>query len=249
MLIVCDQEQKVVARIKANPGYIFQRTMVTTANEMSQLFKHIKRISPQLIRLSINYPAINDSFHTLNEENSMDIESIVESYNARSLQNKDTKVSKSLFIAPVTSELPSDGVLNYVTIESVFDLNSVPDRSVVLIRDDQTAIVKCIAENAGVFDLKFATLTGLPTADYTVAFEEAVWAFDKVAYAPFISELRVAGEIEEQLASQNRTVHEIEKEKYTRKTGDVKAHSDFKIVAIPDDHDFLATSDNSDFRI
>jgi len=139
---------------------------------------------------------------------------------------------KVIFVAPSPDVIPDDGVLAYTTIESIFDIKNVPDRSVILIRPDQLEIISCISEHTTIFNIQLATLTGVPNADYSIAFDEATWRFDKVAYAPFISELRIAGEIEEQLAAQKRTLHDEEKLKYTRKTGEVKEHSDFKIERI-----------------
>lgn len=179
----------------------------------------------------------------------MDIENVVESYNKRSLANTKTEVSKTLFVAPSPDELPDDGVLEYVTVETIFDLKTVPDRSVVLVREEQLEMIRCIAENSTVFDLKFATLTGLPGANYSVSFDEATWAFDKVAYAPFISELRVAGEIESQLEAQNRTVHDVEREKYTRKTGEVKAHTNFSLARSSDDITDFDTAEDTEFKL
>lgn len=163
----------------------------------------------------------------------MNLEDIVEAYDRKHGQKIGVdEVHKTLFVCPAGDELPSDGVLNYVTIETVFDLANVPDRSVVVIRPDQLGILKCVAENTTVFKLDVRVLTGLPGAAYGTEFEAATWAFEKVAYAPFISELRVASEIESQLAAQSQSQHDAEKERYSRKDGSVKEHRDFTVASV-----------------
>jgi len=249
MLIVSNSTQEVIAKMRIKPGFLLSRTLVATSGEIGPIFRALRDIPQHLFEVEINYPKVNHVFHLFNKGNFMDIENIVENYEARNKRMKVIEPSKTLFVAPAPDEVPNDGVLAYTTIESIFDIRDVPDRTVMLMRPDQLGILQCISENTPVFDVQLATLTGLPGASYTVTFDEATWAFDKVAYAPFISELRVAGEIEEQLAAQKRTIHDEEKAKYTRKTGEVKEHSNFKLAKIGSDNIDDDLGDDDDMRL
>lgn len=161
----------------------------------------------------------------------MNLEDIVGSYDHEQ-QLKTVKTpdnGKVLYVAPSTDELPDDGVLVYSTIESLYDLSSIAERSVVLFRFDQVGLLACIAANSVYTEVSLSTLTGLPGADYSTVFNEATWRLPAVAYAPFIAELRLAGQIDEQLNAQKATQYDDEKRTYTRKSGAVKPHSDFKL--------------------
>lgn len=165
----------------------------------------------------------------------MNLDEVIAASETRHTPVKKVEPPKTVFIAPYTEDLPDDGVLSYTTIESVYDLKSIPDRSVVMLRDDQTALMKCVADNRALFALELVTLTGLPAANYSASFDEVTWAFNKVAYAPFISELRLASEIADQLDSQNKTPYAREKEAYTRKTGEVKQMTAFDVSPVDSD--------------
>lgn len=232
MLIICDDNQRVIAYIKATPKLVSYGNVVSRSKDFKEVFDLLKRVPPQLATIEVNYPLVGSDFIQLNSGKQMDIENIV---GLQERKDADEEADKTLFIAPSPDELPSDGVLFYATIETIYDIGSVPDRSVILVRDDQTELVRCIADNTKLFGVKLTTLTGLPSANYSVAFDEATWAFDKVAYAPFISDLRVAGEIESQLEAQNRTQYDVEKASYTRKTGEVKEFKDFTSATVEDD--------------
>jgi len=136
-------------------------------------------------------------------------------------------VNKELFIYPATDELPNDGLLTFQTVETVYDLKGVPDRAAIAIRTEQVAMISLVAANNNVFGVTLRVLTGVPGAEYTIDFESAVYALEKVAYAPLVSELSLAADIAAQLRASERTVNDLEREKFVRSTGLPKEHRSF----------------------
>lgn len=146
----------------------------------------------------------------------------------------DEQDAKEFFVAPVTEQLPDDGVLEYATIESIYDISSVADRSVVQFSHSQIPLLKLICENTAILGLRPTVLSGLPGAEYTAAFDSATWSAERVAYSPLISELTLAAEVRDQLSASQLTTHDKEKMNYTRKNGTVKAQTDFDIAGEDD---------------
>lgn len=237
MLIVCNERQEVIAKFIVDQGPLLSRDIVITNQYARNVLESIRLADPALFSVRVCYPRVSSAFHQFNHKSKehMDIENIVQEFEIKNHKPEKIEEAATFYVAPIANELPNDGVLNYTTIESVHDLKVVADRSVITLRDDQLDIVKCVHDYPALFKVNLVVLTGLPTAAYSVAFDETTWAYDKVAYAPFISELRVAGEIEAQLAVQNETEYDREKKQYTRKTGEVKAHTDFELATADDD--------------
>lgn len=241
MLVVCNDRQEVIARFAIEKGPALSRPIVVTNANFRGVMESLRAVDKSLLTVRVCYPRVSEEFIDFNTGTStMDIDSaIMDSHPASHKPAKQTD-APTLYLAPITEELPNDGVLSYSTVETLSDLSSCADRTVVLLRDEQMDMIRCVHDYPSLFRLNLMVMTGLPAANYTAAFEEATWSYDKLAYAPFISELRVAGEIESQLQSQNETVYDKEKQRYTRSSGEVKPHSDFVVAThagVSDDED------------
>lgn len=142
------------------------------------------------------------------------------------VERKDEKSEgiETLFVAPSPETVPDDGVLGYVTMESVYDLGSAEPGSVMLVRPPLHSILRIVAENPVAFGRRLIVLSGLPGAEYTSTFDGATWNCDRVSYAALLADLndaRVRAEVE---AAANETRVERERKGYTRADGSVKAH-------------------------
>ena len=144
---------------------------------------------------------------------------------------------KSLLIAPMTNEIPNDGILNYVTIASVYDIKHLPAHSVVMVGQADDPAYRVIIENQRVFGVALRVLTGVPGADYSTDFDQLIWSLERVAYAPLVSEIALAREVDAQAKSNNATQHDRERAQFTRADGSVKKQTAFD-VADNDDGEF-----------
>lgn len=162
----------------------------------------------------------------------MDFENIVEEYDRR--RSDETVVVrnetfKTVYLAPASDTVPDDGLLEYVTFESIYDFKTTPDRAVVMVRADQLDLIKCCIGAAVFLEVTFAVMQGVPASEYGQLFEEVTWRLDKFAYSPFVTELRLAIDLDNQVKAQTRSVYDDEKSRYTRKNGGVKEHKGFDV--------------------
>lgn len=168
--------------------------------------------------------------------------------------NKDDESRKTkkpiLFVAPLGSVVPDDGVLNYLTLDTAVQFltaASLDKTDVILVREDQAPLLKAICENADVFDVEVRTLYGVPESDYKVWFDEATFGVDRISYSPFVSELRIAHDVVEmQERSRERSVIEKEESTFVRKTGLVKGLKKTDIQVGLEDGDDLPTDEEID---
>lgn len=151
----------------------------------------------------------------------------------------DAKPKKTVYVCPAPSELPNDGLLEYVAIASLYDLRDVADRAVITFAEREYPILKCAAQNQDLFELTMVVMLGVPRAEYGPMFDEFVWNLDRVAYSPFISELALSIESRENVEAANATAHDRERSTYVRSSGRVKEHRALvlKDESIPNDED------------
>lgn len=156
--------------------------------------------------------------------------------------NRPAVASKlpSLFIAPLGSEVPDDGILDYVTVDAAIDLLSASSdgkTTVVLVREDQKELIRVICENDHVLGINVFAMYGVPGSTYSPWFDEVTFAKERVSYSPFVSELRIISDVAT-LVEANRDKSTLEKEQktYTKKSGLVKSVTASQ-VGVGDDSD------------
>lgn len=131
---------------------------------------------------------------------------------------------ETVFVAPNPSVLPDDGVLTYLVVASVYDLKTVAPGTVVLVDVDFSPTLKLVAEHPLTFGLKVIVLTGLPTAEYSSAFDSATWNCDKVSYAGLIADINESRLTSQADSTANASLSEKEKASFTRADGSIKGH-------------------------
>lgn len=229
-----NDDNRVIAELRFEVGSGQFGAGEFTHDDRCGLYRMLKLIPREFLKVDIRYTNVGYNEFiplTIYRKHQMDIQAALsDSEELHSHGDELKPASKMLFVAPSNDKSPDDGVLTYSTVETLFDLANIPDRTVVLFRNDQTQTLKCVCDNSVLFDLELRVLTGLPETDYNADFESAVWSLDKVAYLPFLSELRLATEIEDQRAANQMTAYDREKVGYTRKSGAVKAHANFEAV-------------------
>lgn len=150
---------------------------------------------------------------------------------------------KSILVCPSTVELPDDGMLNFTRVATVFDLKDVPSQSVVQFDHLQHDMLKLICDNAAVMNLEVRLLVGVPTAEYTADFDSVTWQLERIAYAPFLTDLRLAKDLGKQLEEESATAYDIERKSVERSDGSVKPHDAELRKATPSDDDLDAEGD------
>lgn len=140
-----------------------------------------------------------------------------------------------VFVGPLGDQIPDDGVFKYTTITDLSDIGNVPERAVILFREEQREHLNVLTKHAALFGRAVQTLFGIPGSVYGPWFEDAAFQAERVAYGAFVAELRAASEIAEQKAANERSGTQIEKERYTKASGAVRYSND--IGTAQDDSD------------
>lgn len=131
-----------------------------------------------------------------------------------------------IFVAPLGTAVPDDGIFSYTTINSLRDLGTVEDRSVILFGHDQEQMLRVLSQNDGLFHVAVQSLFGVPGSDYLPWFDDAAFGLDRIAYGAFVAELRAAKETSEQLAARERSGTDVEASRYTTASGKVRYNQD-----------------------
>lgn len=99
---------------------------------------------------------------------------------------------KVLFVAPVGKTIPEDGVFDYTTIDDLSDVELVKSRSVILFRRDQADLLTTLSRDWKRFAPAVLSLLDAPGGGYDAWFNDATLGLDRIAYEPFVAELRAA---------------------------------------------------------
>jgi hypothetical protein len=174
----------------------------------------------------------------------MDLEAEVLRRSALQRKEQDDAGVKPLFVAPAGFDLPKDGMLEYVTVATVYDFEKLEAGAVVMVGNEpeQHSILKCVVDNSVLFGVSLRLLTGIPESQSDFEFDQLVWSLEQVAYAPLVSELSLQKEARRQEQMSNESQHDKERRQFTRADGSVKPHSEFSAVSssaevdeLPDD--------------
>lgn len=223
-ITVYKSPSEIVAVFRVEEGTLLSRSWMH-ASESSELLNVLRCVDRSVLRIDACYPNVSGNvYHPFNQYGvDMDIEAHLPKDNTT---NEDVE-TKTIYLAPAPAELPNDGVLSYSTVETAHDVLNAADRTVVLLRHDQLVLANMLRDYSAVLGLSVKAITGLPAVSYSAAFDEAVYSFEKVAYAPFVTELVSAAEMAEAIDAQKKSAYQVEKDGYTRANGKVKQFSSF----------------------
>lgn len=163
----------------------------------------------------------------------MNLESVIAAQAAEVIVSKEG--TKLLFVMPSTDVLPNDGILEYVTLESLYDFKSIPARSVVQVRMEEYDVLGAAVSLSSMLALDLKVLSGVPSADYDIGFDRETWAIERVSYAPLVSELALEMEIARQTVKNDASHHDKERAQFTRADGTVKKQTEFDVVTSDDE--------------
>lgn len=154
-------------------------------------------------------------------------------------------VNPLLMIAPISNTIPEDGMLVYRTVEKLGDLLETPKANeVVLVREDQHDILKCLCEYTALFGVDVIVVSGLPGTTYSPEFESIVWDKPKLAYHSAVNDLIEVQRRETDTAAdvKGSAIYGKEQQSFVRKTGNVKIFTEFE--EDPPSDDEVTSSDH-----
>lgn len=134
------------------------------------------------------------------------------------------------FICPAASELPSDGILNFVTVAKLADLLQQEAGNTVFMFDDKSEhVLKCLVEYFELFGYAPVLLTGVPGVNYSPSFENMTWSLQRAAYHATVNDILEFKRKAELSAAERRdsSIYATEQARITRKSGEVKRFTAF----------------------
>lgn len=135
------------------------------------------------------------------------------------------KPGKMIFLGLRPPTMPENRFMTYVTIATILELASLPDRVAVLFSDspEQLELARVIGQHSKAVGVFAIHLDGIPGATESVAFRDAVFGLDTVSHSVFISEMALELEVEAQ-RNAAKPARRIDKEvaQVRRANGDIK---------------------------
>lgn len=195
-------------------------------DEARSIMPRLRALPREFVSVDVEYPSISrQSFPFNTGVYMLDLPDNAPELNSE--ESIQTDSAHVLYVCPHVDKLPNDGFLEYASFEVFTDLFKLEPRTVVMVREDQLHVLKVVQDYGPVVGITIRCITGIPEADYSVTFTDATWAFEKIAYAPFIADLSSAVDTQEQIKNQLKGGVADEEARYTRKDGSVKEHSKF----------------------
>lgn len=127
-----------------------------------------------------------------------------------------------LFVAPLGSSVPEDGMFEYTTIQDLRDLKGLGQNAVVLFHEDQMGMLRALCSNQAAFGLDVRSLYGVHELDYRGWFDDASFGAERQMYGPMVAEIRIQRETAAIESAANRTGTDVERSRYERKDGSVR---------------------------
>lgn len=163
----------------------------------------------------------------LNEGTTMDI------FNTMHAHVDKAKEFPERLICPAGETVPEDGVVQFVTVETLADvLVERPANTVIMFRDDQHDLVKCLIEYSALFGCEPVILSGVPSVTYSGEFDKITWSVQRLAYHTIVNDLLEVQRRNRDMQSEIKasSVGERERASFTRKDGSVK---EFRAFSMP----------------
>lgn len=178
------------------------------------------------IRLRVSYPGISTEVIDFisYEDVNMDIAAQVALREAQAFNNDEKNEVRQLFVCPSADKVPDDGILTYVTMESIYDVRDFGAGVVVMVSPDRSEALSLLVSNVPIFKVRMIVLTGVPGCEYTPEFDRATWSCEKASYAAIVSEINDARVTQQAAADEKSTKHQREKKAFTRADGTIKSH-------------------------
>lgn len=143
-------------------------------------------------------------------------------------------------VCPSSEAVPQDGMLKYITIETLGDLLAeMPANTVIMFRDDQKDLLQCVVDYPHLFGWDAIIVTGVPGVAYPPEFESVTWQLNRLPYHTVVNDLVELERRHVELAEEKKgsSIYEKEKAQYTRKSGDIKAFTGFTTAKPADAED------------
>lgn len=95
-------------------------------------------------------------------------------------------------------------VVDIVIVADLFELTEAIKRETPIVSIDNMRLLELLVRNADLFKVKLVNMIGLPTADYSPAYDQIVWELDRISYDAMSAELATSDLIESVKSEEKR---------------------------------------------
>lgn len=95
-------------------------------------------------------------------------------------------------------------VVDIVVVADLFELTEAIKRETPIVSIDNMRLLELLVRNADLFKVKLVNMIGLPTADYSPAYDQIVWELDRISYDAMSAELATSDLIESVKSEEKR---------------------------------------------
>lgn len=95
-------------------------------------------------------------------------------------------------------------VVDIVIVADLFELAEAIKRETPIVSIDNMRLLELLVRNADLFKVKLVNMIGLPTADYSPAYDQIVWELDRISYDAMSAELATSDLIESVKSEEKR---------------------------------------------
>lgn len=149
-----------------------------------------------------------------------------------------TKGRTDFLICPDSRSFPEDGVIQYISINDVHDVDTVMRADtklgvpVAAFGEAALRVLEMLTAYSDLYDIRIVMVDGIPGADYNSKFDSAAWSALRLSYHSLINDLiEVGRRVEEKDASRDLSIYDKQIKQETRSNGSIK---EFKAFELPD---------------
>lgn len=106
-----------------------------------------------------------------------------------------SKERTKLIICP-KFDVTTSPVVDIVIIADIKDLVSAIANETPIVSIDNMRLLELLVKNDDIFEVQLVNMIGLPTADYSPAYDQIVWQLDRISYDTMSVELATSDLIE-----------------------------------------------------
>lgn len=111
--------------------------------------------------------------------------------------------SLKLIITP-KFDVTTAPVVDIAVVADLFELTEAIKRETPIVSIDNMRLLELLVRNADLFKVKLVNMIGLPTADYSPAYDQIVWELDRISYDAMSAELATSDLIESVKSEEKR---------------------------------------------
>lgn len=225
-------------RVLKNPRFDCLPVQVVGETECRVMLESLRTLPAQAVHVSVFYPSLNrtvilnDTCNQIKKAYDMNLDLV---YGKKPTEEKEQLPERML--APLPQTVPEDGVLTFVTVETMADVISAPKHAILLFGEHSLELLEVCVAHPRIVGFNPFVLSGLPSANYSAQFESKTYPLERVAYVQLVNDVIERRRTESAVRDEKETPYEKERRQFVRADGSTKELRGVRIAGRPDETD------------